>query len=211
MKISELLENKDLNEGFSRMLDQAKHGDFAILTAYKVFDNDNNKIPKEVNVQRNRELRSDLDAARLGTHPLVGHWRECIDPNMQYDQCPANKLVDAVERSYFVPRNAAVNPEKFKQMILSLAAKYNQNAVVLKSGTDVKLVEPSGNEIVNLGSHATVGKISQGYSQYVRNLKTPFIFEAEEDYWNNKKVLYMCEVQSDGTYKHISTKIVDKD
>ena len=178
MKISELLENKELTESFSRMLEQSRLGlYFAILTASKVFDNDDNKISKEANVQRNRELRGDLNAAKLGAHQLVGHWRECIDQNVSYDQCPANKLVDVIERSYFVPRNEAVDPEKFKHMILSLAAKYNQNAVILKIGTDIKLLEPSGNEIVNLGSRASVGKISQGYSQYIRNLKTPFIFE----------------------------------
>ena len=181
MKISELFEETKLDEGFSRMLELAKHKDFAILTAYKVFDNDGKKIPKETNILRNRELRSDLDRAKLGTHPLVGHWRECTDPNIPYDQCPADKLVDAVERSYFVPRNNDINPEKFKHLILSLAGKYNQNAVVMKIGNDIKLLEPSGNEIVNIGSRASVGKISQGYSQYVRNLKSPFIFESEED------------------------------
>jgi hypothetical protein len=170
---------KKLDESFNRIIKQAENNDFAIITAYR------DSFSKDENILRNRNLRASLNNHQLGVHPLVGHYRECSIKGIPYNQCPADKLVDVIERSYFVVRHETdqnnMNQNNFKNFILSLAGNYDQDTVVLKIGKDINLVEPNGTIAKNLGTKATVGKLSQAYSQYVRNLDKPFIFETDYD------------------------------
>lgn len=161
-------------ESLSRILDAAKNRDFAILTAYR------KSYTKEENVLRNRKLRGELNAMQLGVHPLIGHWRECTVPGVPYEECPVNKLVDVVERSYFVFRNDSTSTEDFKKIIMTLGKKYEQDAVILKLGKETKVVMLNSDDSFSIGTTVTLGKVAQAYSQYVRNLNAPFVFEGIE-------------------------------
>ena len=176
MKIEEIVCEDILDESLNRILSMAKTHDFAIITAYR-FEENGIKLSVRQNIIRNRNLRSTLDQNKLGAHPLVGHWQECTLSDVEYKDCPKDKLVDVIERSYFVTRPEKMSVNFFKNLLLSLAEQYNQNAIILKIGKDINAVAANGSIIQNLGTHITLDKIGQAYSQYVRNLNRPFIFE----------------------------------
>lgn len=149
-------------------------GTFAIITAYRY-----NKTKRE-NIQRNRDLRSELNKRGLGVQQLVGHWRECQDPNVSYKDCPKNQLVDAIERSYFVSyRENQISLDEFRDLMIELARKFEQDGVVFGSEGDVKILEKNGNEF-SIGSKLSLGKVAQAYSQHVKKLEVPFVFEGVE-------------------------------
>ena len=161
----------------SRLWQQSQNNDFGIITAYR------GNETKESNVLRNRELRNSLNQKRLGVYPLVGHWQECEDPSIPYDECPPEKLKDVIERSYFVPRNKNISPDDFKNLLFELAKKYQQDAIILKIdylGLFGVYESKTGNELVKFEKNVRFNKVQQAYSQYVKKLNVPFIFEGIE-------------------------------
>lgn len=154
-----------------------KDKEWAIITAYR------GNFTKEQNIKRNRILRSILNDYKIGVHQLVGHWRECSLPDTDYDKCPSDKLKDVVERSYFVVKPEDMNSDDFNDLMISLMMidGETQDAIVYHT--------PWTDEIYVIGSDGTVyakfrewglNKISQAYSQYVKKLNVPFIFEGME-------------------------------
>ena len=168
-----------LSEGtLTRLLSNAEKYDFAVITAYKSDLEDKARLRKE-NVLRNRQLRGILNDNKLGVHPLIGHWRECsID--VPYAECPPDKMIDVIERSYFVVRNNNISQDDFKNLIISLGKQFNQNAVIIKLSDNINLFFMNDGSSVNLGTGITLNKLSQGYSQYIRKINVPFIFEGVE-------------------------------
>jgi len=169
---------KQIDEAsLSRVWEKLNNVDFAIITAYR------KSRDKEQNVAKNRELRGSLNAKKLGAYPLVGHWRECELTDVPYDKCPADKLHDVIERSYLVPRNKDVSPEEFKDLMFELAKKYEQDGIVLKIDS-LKMFGVYGSatqdEFVKFEKGVALNKMSQAYSQYVKKLDVPFIFEGLE-------------------------------
>ena len=119
----------------------------------------------------------------MGVHPLIGHWRECQDRDVEYKDCPEDKLVDVIERSYFVQRPDDVSPDEFADLIFELANKYDQDGVVLRvDALDLNGVYGSKNreEFVKFENGIKVNKIAQAYSQHVKKQNTPFVFEGVE-------------------------------
>jgi hypothetical protein len=164
----------------TRMLSMAKMP-FAIITAYKSTSSDGSRRPKTENIQRNRELRTILNSKQMGVHQLIGHWRECTATNdkgeqIPYNECPQDKLIDTIERSYFVPRPQQMDQGEFEKMISDLGRMFEQNAVIVSDGDDVNLIFSDG-EKSPIGKRAALGRISQAYSQHILKQNVPFIFE----------------------------------
>ena len=119
----------------------------------------------------------------MGVYQLVGHWRECSIENIPYDQCPADKLVDVVERSYLAIRPDTIAAKEFFNKCKFITKKWKQDGAVIRIqeifGDEIQILETSG-ETFGIGSGITLGKISQAYSQHVKKLNTPFVFEGVE-------------------------------
>ncbi len=94
-----------------------------------------------------------------GFFKVEGHWQECQDPNLNYVDCPKEKLQDSVEESFFVPNIS-------KQEIADLGKKFDQDAVIY-GGKETKgnaaLIFKNG-EMEDIGTFQP-GKIEQAYSK----------------------------------------------
>ena len=159
--------------GLSRVLQSIEEKDFAIITAYRD-END-----KKTNIKRNRNLRAEFDKRKLGVYHLVGHWQECSIKNISYKECPKDKLTHVIERSFLVPRNENISQQDFEKLIKELTKKYDQDGSVLKINKEVRVVEKTG-ESFKIGDKISLNKISQAYSQYVKKMNIPFVFEGVE-------------------------------
>ena len=64
-----------------------------------------------------------------------------------------------------------------------ITKKWKQDGAVIRIqeifGDEIQILETSG-ETFGIGSGITLGKISQAYSQHVKKLNTPFVFEGVE-------------------------------
>jgi len=166
--------------GLSRLLskyDKGK-GTFAIITAYRNEEN-GTRLTKRDKINLNRKLRTELNSLNMGVYQLVGHWVECSDPDIEYNECPKNMLVDVIERSYFVPKGNSITDDEFESIILGLTKKYKQDASLLYRDGMSYLLYKTGKKVPK-GSSLSLGKISQEYSQYVKKINTPFVFEGIE-------------------------------
>ena len=166
--------------GLSRLLSKYNNskGTFAIITAYRNEEN-GKRLTKNDKIALNRKLRSELNSLKMGVYQLVGHWRECSDPDIDYNECPKNMLVDVIERSYFVPKSASLTDDEFELIILKLTKKYNQDASLLyRDGVSYLLYKTGKKE--PKGSDLSLNKLSQAYSQYVKKMNVPFVFEGIE-------------------------------
>lgn len=182
--IDEIPNNNMLTEaGLSRVLQKIKENDFAIITAYR------DEYSKKENIQRNRELRSIFNDKRMGVYQLVGHWQECSLDNVDYEDCPKDKLVDVIGRSYLVARPQSMDIEEFKSLIQSLTKKYNQDASVISIDDTIYIIEPTG-KLTKIGDNVTLNKINQAYSQFVKKMNVPFVFEAEVPSSNSGRRLF---------------------
>lgn len=175
----------------TRLLSLAKKP-FAIITAYKVYDDEEKKIRRTrvQNIQKNRLLRTRLNSLGLGVHQLIGHWRECTLEDVPYAQCPPDKLVDTIERSYFVPLpehyfglGTGMNFEDFSELIQKLGKEFDQNAVIISDGVSTMLhFKDGGAEDIGKMSLNSIG---QGYSQHILKQNVPFKFEGFEQMFGN--------------------------
>lgn len=160
--------------GLSRLLKQYYDGnDFAIMSAYR------KEYTKKENIKRNRNLRGQFDKRKMGVYQLVGHWKECQLKGVEYKDCPRDKIVDVVERSYMVVRPKDMTQEEFINLIKKLVKDYDQDAALISLDGKVKGIEANGN-MFPIGDKLSLGKIAQGYSQHVRKLQVPFTFEGVE-------------------------------
>jgi len=140
---------------------------FGILTAYRA-----GYAPHESQA-RQRSLQSDIRALRLGYFHLVGHWRECADTEVKYDDCPEEQLSDVQEPSLFVPGLALSDA-------LRLGRKYDQDAVVYggpDAGGKTVLAFRDGSQHV-IASTMTPRAVGQAYSALARKRQRKFSFVA---------------------------------
>ena len=158
--------------GLSRVLSRTeKADDLVIITAYR------SNLSKKQNISRNRALRGELNKRKMGAYQLVGHWQECQDPNIEYSKCPKNKLVDAIERSFLVIKPDDMSSEDFLKFLVTMAKKYDQDGIVYKHENEYTIVNKRGATEFKIGTNVGVGKLGQAYSQYIKKLDVPFIFE----------------------------------
>ncbi len=154
---------------------------WAIFTAYR------DEYSKAENVRRNRNLRATLNARKLGVHPLVGHWRECtlkrVDGKpIPYDECPEDNLGDVIERSYFIVKPVDWDAQRFEDLIFSLAAEYDQDALVFAGNGKAGVYDPGDRtEYESFSSNTpNVEVIARAYSRYGKKMNVPFVFEGIE-------------------------------
>lgn len=139
---------------------------WGMLTAYRYANT------KKQNIEANKKLEADLRGRGYGFFKVEGHWQECQDSNLNYVDCPPEKLQDSIEVSLFVPHMT-------KDDVKSLCKKYEQDAVIY-GGADTKgdahLIFKNGTED-NIGKFQP-GKVEQAYSKF-KGGKT-FVFGKEK-------------------------------
>jgi len=139
---------------------------WGMLTAYRYINTPNQ------NKKLNKQLEADLRAIGYGFFKVEGHWVECQDGNLSYNDCPKNLLKDAVEESLFVPNISAKEIHK-------LGKKYGQDAVIFggeQTKGNATLIFKDG-KVENIGKFSP-NKIQQAYSK-LKGGKT-FVFNPEE-------------------------------
>jgi hypothetical protein len=103
---------------------------------------------------------------------VEGHWQECQDSNLNYVDCPKDKLQDSIEESFFIPGLK-------KEDAAELCKVYEQDAVIY-GGKDTDgnahLIFKNGGE-ENIGQFEP-GKVSQAYSK-IKGNKT-FVFNVKQ-------------------------------
>ena len=158
--------------GLSRVLSRVdKAEDLVIITAYR------SNLSKKENINRTRALRGELNKRKMGAYQLVGHWRECQNPKIEYSDCPKDQLVDAVERSFLVIKPDDMTSKDFLGFLVRMAKKYDQDGIVDKHDNEYTIVNKRGATEFKIGTNVGVCKLGQAYSQYVKKLDVPFIFE----------------------------------
>lgn len=165
-----------INEGsFNRLISRLNDSDFVIISAYRT------TFSKQQNIVRNRKLRALLNDKKMGVHQLVGHWREAPD-GKEYDKVPQNELKDTIERSYVVARPSDMNVEDFKSFIIKCMTidGVKQDAVIFHQNGGEYYVLFNNGTMEKIGTKITLNKLGQAYSQYVKKLDLPFIFEGIE-------------------------------
>jgi hypothetical protein len=159
------LDEASLGRAYQHVV-QKKVPSWGMMTAYRYIN-----TPKE-NVQKNKELEKDLRSLGYGFFKVEGHWQECQDANLNYVDCPKDKLQDSVEESLFVPGISKEHAEK-------LCKKYEQDAVIYggkDTGGDAHLIFKNGGE-ENIGQFEP-GKVAQAYSK-LKGGKS-FVFQAKK-------------------------------
>ena len=180
MKIAEYLQtsiNTDTilisEAGLSRIIRKIKleKNNFAIITAYRKTNE------RKANETLNTQLRGMFNSLKMGVYPLLGHWQECQIDNIDYKDCPKNKLVDVIEKSYLVIQPKTMEIDDFTKLITKLTKKYKQDGSILSINGDISIIEKSG-KVFYIGKEITLNKISQAYSQYIKKKNVPFVFES---------------------------------
>jgi hypothetical protein len=139
---------------------------WGMLTAYRYANTPNQ------NKKLNKDLEGELRKMGHGFFKVEGHWVECQDGNLSYDDCPENLLKDAIEESLFVPNISA-------KQIHKLGKKYGQDAVIFggeQTKGNATLIFKDG-KVENIGKFSP-NKIQQAYSK-LKGGKT-FVFNPEE-------------------------------
>ena len=139
---------------------------WGMLTAYRYANTPNQ------NKKLNKDLERELRKMGHGFFKVEGHWVECQDGNLSYDDCPKNLLKDAIEESLFVPNISA-------KQIHKLGKKYGQDAVIFggeQTKGNATLIFKDG-KVENIGKFSP-NKIQQAYSK-LKGGKT-FVFNPEE-------------------------------
>jgi hypothetical protein len=181
--------NLIIEGSFNKVIDTLHNKDWAIISAFF------GDFDLQDNIKRNRMLRSQLNSKQAGAYQMVGHWREAPS-GVEYKDATEDQLTDVVERSYLVQRPKDIGYEEFKSWITSLLTidGVTQNCGIIHKSVDTKtighgkisvendeyyLLYPDGSTSL-LGTNLTANKIAQAYSQYVRKLDVPFVFEGVE-------------------------------
>lgn len=185
MKLRKISGGLVIEASLSRMMGLAKRGQFAILTAYR------GEFSERQNLQRNRQLLTRLNVIKMGVHQLIGHWQECSDPTLSWDQCDPSLKRDVVERSFFV-YNSTRDPQ-FEQIMRELCVEFEQDGMLIGSEGVTDLVITKSGEHIPLGG-LTLGKVSQAYSQHIRKRSVPFVFEGLEMPANNIERLLWSKI-----------------
>jgi hypothetical protein len=137
-----------------------------MMTAYRYANTPNQ------NKTLNKKLEGELRKMGHGFFKVEGHWVECQDGNLSYEDCPKNLLKDAIEESLFVPNISAKEIHK-------LGKKYGQDAVIFggeQTKGNATLIFKDG-KVENIGKFSP-NKIQQAYSK-LKGGKT-FVFNPEQ-------------------------------
>jgi hypothetical protein len=173
-----------------RLKDYLQNKTFAIMSAYRVYRNDNiTKTPTKEKYQRNRDLRAEFNRHKLGVYHLVGHWVECKNKDLSIKDCPSNMRIDTIERSYLIP-NTTIPDNDFTNLIYKLGIAFNQDAVIIGykdnsiKSKGIYIIDPDNETIIEQYSSIKWewDKITKAYSEFFvgRKKAAEFIFEGIE-------------------------------
>ena len=157
---------------------------WVIITAYRKLNADGSDRTQKENINYNLELRSKFNSMKMGVYQLIGHWKECKDKDISYQDCPESDKVDVVERSYFVPMPKEMDVDEFKEKLFSLSKEYDQDAIVFSDGKDISLLFRNGSQS-SLGQKIGLNQIGKAYSQHILKQNVPFVFEGFMQYHQN--------------------------
>jgi len=144
------MDEASLSRAYQHVVEK-KSPSWGMVTAYRYANS------KKENEVANKRLEQDVRKMGHGFFKVEGHWQECQDPNMNYVDCPKDKLRDSTEESLFVPGIT-------KDQIADLCKKYEQDAVIYgDKDSDDHLVYKNG-QSDNIGKFQA-GKVSQAYSK----------------------------------------------
>lgn len=129
---------------------------YGIITSWR--NDEGNPALRKENLKNFSTLELKIRASGLGFFKMTGHWQECKDKEIPYEECPPEQLKDVIEPSLFVPKIRL-------EFIQSLATEYDQDAFVYsgpETGGKVIIYFRGGNtqDLGNFSPH----KIAQGYS-----------------------------------------------
>lgn len=176
--------NSIVYEGsFNRLMSLMKETDFCIISAYR------SDLSKQENIKRNNKLIKFLVDREMRPSILVGHWLETPEKNKDYKNAPKDELIDAVERSLFVPKPNEMSYAEFKKLMIQLMNfdGREQNSMVLKHNSDVSLFYNDGTE-QPIGD---LNQIGQAYSQSVQKPDLAFEFiGVQHPVTNNGRFVY---------------------
>ena len=162
-------------DSLRRTLEVIRGSSFAIFTAYKKTSKTGKVFTKEENILRNRKLRAFLNRNEMGVHQLVGHYNE-IQPD--------GSSIPVVERSYLVEKPEYMSDKDFAYIVagcLTIDGETQNTALMkFKSKPDKYWLMDKNLVFTLIGTKLSVDKIGDVYSQHVRKMKVPFIFEGEE-------------------------------
>ena len=167
--------NLILEGSFNRLVSQMENKDFAIISAYR------HEFSKEENILRNRELRGILNSHKMGVHQLVGHWLEA-PKGVEYKDAKPEDLTDTIERSYFIAKPDDMPYKDFKRFIvdcLTIGGETQDCGIVHVHGGWYYCLYPNGS-VEKIGENLSLNTVAQAYSQYVKRLDIPFVFEGVE-------------------------------
>ena len=184
---------------------------WVIITAYRKLNADGSDRTQKENINYNLELRSKFNSMKMGVYQLIGHWKECKDKDISYQDCPESDKVDVVERSYFVPMPKEMDVDKFKEILLSVGNEYQQDAIVFSDGKDISLLFRNGNQSL-LGKNINLNQIGQAYSQHILKQNVPFVFEGFMQYHGNIARAYtkgLILPSIDEPFKIIEARVVN--
>jgi hypothetical protein len=135
----------------------------ALLTAFR------GEYDLSENLKRNRALAADIRAAGYGFVFVEGHWIENQGTNNERNVEEDSLLVNA----------PAADFSKFRDTILQLGAKFEQEAVIIKSPSGDSNLYVNGASVQDLGQlHPE--KMGQAYTQLRRSKKNTgktFVFD----------------------------------
>lgn len=155
---------------------QSSEKGFGIITSWRAGNT------KKQNLKNLKKLESDIRSMGYGFSKLEGHWVECQDEDIPYDQCPKDKLVASVEPSLFV---IGINKDEIEK----LTKKYHQDASVYagpETNGKVILIFSNGNTM-NIGKFHP-SKIAQAYSKLRGKTFTFEGFEYKSQSWIEKLI-----------------------
>lgn len=159
--------NKQLNEASLSRVWQHAESDrpIALLTAFR------GEYDREENVRRNKALAATIRKLGYGFFFVDGYWIENAGTPQE---------VHVAEDSIFViaPKGS---DEDFKQKMLQLGAKYNQEGVLIKTTDGAKVYDTNGGVMFDVGT-LKPGKVGEIYTRLRNNKKAnTFVFESERD------------------------------
>ena len=95
------MSDKIVHRSLGRLMNRLKEQTCAIITAYRDYNLNGDKISKEENIQRNRELRTRFVNNEMWAYSLVGHWQE----------------TNEIERSYVISKPQFMSEQEFTDFI----------------------------------------------------------------------------------------------
>ncbi len=168
LKDKESLHEASLARVWQHVQGAASYG-FAILTSWRQ-SIDGKFLSTKENHDRLQRLKKQLRELGLGFFVVNGHWKECQQADVAWEDCPPEQMVDAVEPALFVTRVSLEQAHK-------LGNEFQQDAI-LYAGPETEgnavLMDRSG-KMIDLGTFSP-NTVSQGFSQLRKGGRT-FKFE----------------------------------